>query len=251
MSYTIKLPQFEGPFDLLLFFIERDELDIYNIPIAKITNDFLAYISDLEALDIDVASEFILVASTLMRIKSKLLLPRQEVDEDGNEIDPRQELVERLLEYRKYKAALEELRSLELERSHQEGRGNIINELNQLSQKALADAELENLSLFRLLKAYEQVMLRYKHENEKKIHTIIHFNYTIEEQRDFLVNLVKRSDKVDFVFIFKQVENRLHAIYTFLAMLELLQQGIFEIVIEGEAMNDFEIYLANQTTEEA
>ena len=89
-TYQIKLPQFEGPFDLLLFFIERDELDIYNIPITKITNEFLDFIHSSEALNIDLGSEFILFISTLMRIKAKMLLPRKEVDQEGNEIDPRQ-----------------------------------------------------------------------------------------------------------------------------------------------------------------
>ena len=92
-AYQIKLPQFEGPFDLLLFFIERDELDIYNIPITRIINDFLDYIHASEELNIELSSEFILFISTLMRIKAKLLLPRKELDEQGNEIDPRQELV--------------------------------------------------------------------------------------------------------------------------------------------------------------
>ena len=102
MSYEIKLPLFEGPFDLLLFFIERDEIDIMDIPISKITNDFFEYISDLESMNIEVASEFIVVAATLMRIKSKMLLPRLSLDEEGNEIDPREELVEHLIEYKKY-----------------------------------------------------------------------------------------------------------------------------------------------------
>ncbi|HEX8278689.1 MAG TPA: segregation/condensation protein A, partial [Segetibacter sp.] len=88
-TYQIKLPQFEGPFDLLLFFIERDELDIYNIPITKITKDFLNYVHSQEALNIELSSEFILFVSTLMRIKAKLLLPRKEIDQQGNEIDPR------------------------------------------------------------------------------------------------------------------------------------------------------------------
>mgnify|MGYP003324362950 FL=1 len=101
MSYEIKLPLFEGPFDLLLFFIERDEIDIMDIPISKITNDFFEYISDLESMNIEVASEFIVVAATLMRIKSKMLLPRLSLDEEGNEIDPREELVEHLIEYKK------------------------------------------------------------------------------------------------------------------------------------------------------
>ena len=104
-SYQIKLPQFEGPFDLLLFFIERDELDIYNIPITKITNDFLDFIHSQESLNIELSSEFILFISNLMRIKAKMLLPRKELDAAGNEIDPRQELVNKILEYKKFKEA--------------------------------------------------------------------------------------------------------------------------------------------------
>ena len=112
MSYEIKIPLFEGPFDLLLFFIERDEIDIMDIPISEITRDFLEYISDLEKMNIEVASEFIVVAATLMRIKSKMLLPRLSLDEDGNEIDPRDELVEHLLEYKKYKSVIEDFSNL-------------------------------------------------------------------------------------------------------------------------------------------
>ena len=108
-TYQIKLPQFEGPFDLLLFFIERDELDIYNIPISKITNDFLNYIHESESLNIELSSEFILFISTLMRIKAKMLIPRKELDEQGNEIDPRQELVDKILEYRKFKMASQKM----------------------------------------------------------------------------------------------------------------------------------------------
>jgi segregation and condensation protein A len=97
-SYQIKLPQFEGPFDLLLFFIERDELDIYNIPINKIIQDFLTIVHAEKSMNIELSSEFILFVSTLMRIKAKMLLPRKELDAEGNEIDPRQELIDKLLE---------------------------------------------------------------------------------------------------------------------------------------------------------
>src|SRR5262245_37555105 len=103
-NFEVKLPVFEGPFDLLLFFIDRDELDICDIPIAKITNDVLDYVHHMETLNIEIASEFILVAATLMRIKSKMLLPRPQLDEQGNEVDPREELVKHLLEYKKYKS---------------------------------------------------------------------------------------------------------------------------------------------------
>src|SRR3982750_375244 len=112
-TYQIKLPQFEGPFDLLLFFIERDELDIYNIPITRIINDFLTYIHEQESLNIELSSEFILFISTLMRVKARMLLPRKEVDAQGNEIDPRQELVDKILEYKKFKEAAVQMGEME------------------------------------------------------------------------------------------------------------------------------------------
>ena len=134
MSFEVKIPLFEGPFDLLLFFIERDELDIYDIPISQITENFLEYLKDLEKLNIEVASEFILVAAKLMRIKAKMLLPRPQLDEEGNEIDPREELVLHLLEYKKYKSVLAELASMESEMFQKEKRGNVQKELKKLSE---------------------------------------------------------------------------------------------------------------------
>ena len=156
LSYEIKLPLFEGPFDLLLFFIERDELDIYDIPIAQITKDFLDYLKDLEHMKIEVASEFILVAATLMRIKAKMLLPRPQLDEEGNEIDPREELVAHLLEYKKYKSIIGDLASLEEGRLAQERRGNLANELKLLSQGSDVEAEMQDLDLYKLLKVFEK-----------------------------------------------------------------------------------------------
>src|SRR5207253_5146159 len=134
--YQITLPQFEGPFDLLLFFIERDELDIYDIPISKITNDFLEYVHHLEQMNVEVASKFILVAATLMRIKSKLLLPRPQLDEQGNEIDPREELVRHLMEYRKYKSVVDQFHKMEESELLKEKRGNIMKELRQLAESS-------------------------------------------------------------------------------------------------------------------
>ena len=113
IHYQIRLPQFEGPFDLLLFFIERDELDIYNIPITKITNDFLDYIHQQDELNVELSSEFILFISTLMRINAKMLLPRKELDADGNEIDPRAELVNKILEYKRFKEASAQMAEME------------------------------------------------------------------------------------------------------------------------------------------
>ena len=133
-NFEVKLPLFEGPFDLLLFFIERDELDIYDIPISKITNDFLEYIHQMEELNMELASEFILVAATLMRIKSKMLLPRPQLDEQGNEIDPREELVRHLLEYRKYKSVIDNFHKIEEVELMKEKRGNLMKELKVLAE---------------------------------------------------------------------------------------------------------------------
>lgn len=238
-TYNIKLPQFEGPFDLLLFFIERDELDIYNIPIAKITDDFLAYIRQMEALNIDLASEFILVAATLMRIKAKILIPRKPIDDDGNEIDPREELVQRLLEYKRYKSVLEEMRVYEEKRSKQEGRGNISKELKVLANKALVDVELESLTLFKILKTFEKVMERYEDATiKKKIHTVVDYSYTIQGQQIFILSRLKKGVKTAFEGIFGVCENRVHAIVTFLGLLELLNLDKLKI-IQGEGINNF------------
>ena len=150
-QFEIKLPQFEGPFDLLLFFIERDEIDIHNIPIHTITNDFLEYMHRMNEFNIQVASEFILVAATLMRIKAKMLLPRPEIDEQGNEIDPRQDLVQRLLLYKQYKAACEDLRVLEDDRAMKTERGNIQRELATIALQNSHAEELLDLNLYQML----------------------------------------------------------------------------------------------------
>lgn len=238
-SYTIKLPQFEGPFDLLLFFIERDELDINNIPIAKITDDFLDYIRQMELLNIDLASEFIVVAATLCRIKAKMLLPRKPVDEAGNEIDPREELVSRLLEYKRYKSVLDEMRQLEKERSLRTNRGNVTKELKQLAERALVDAELESLTMFKLLKSFERVMQRFEQQSTiKTIHTIVRYSYTIQEQQAYIFTKLEPGSRTAFEEVFLNLENRIHAIVTFLALLELLNAEEI-VIIQGEGINNF------------
>jgi segregation and condensation protein A len=237
-SYTIKIQQFEGPFDLLLFFIERDELDINDIPIAKITNDFLEYIKQLESLNIDVASEFILVAATLMRIKAKMLIPRKEYDEDGKEIDPRMELTQKLLEYKKYKSIIDDLSALEDDRHYRFGRGSVTSELNNIAEKALVDIEMESLNLFKLLQTFQQLMLRYEDDLKKPKHHIVRFEYTIEDQQTYLFKHLPKGKKVKFENIFLKLENRIHAIITFIALLEMLNMQTVEL-IQGEGVNNF------------
>src|SRR5688572_19955031 len=157
-SYQIKLAQFEGPFDLLLFFIERDELDIYNIPITNIIKDFLDYVHKQENLDIELSSEFILFVSTLMRIKAKMLLPRKELDAEGNEIDPRQELIDKLLEYKRYKEAAARMADMEAIRLLMVKRGNIQRELSNIGEEAGEGTEIQAITMFKLMKAFEKVM---------------------------------------------------------------------------------------------
>jgi segregation and condensation protein A len=247
-TYTIRINAFEGPFDLLLFFIERDELDIYDIPIAKITDDFLAYVHTMENLNIDLASEFILVAATLMRIKAKMLIPRKEVDEQGNEIDPREELIQRLLEYKSYKEATDELRIREEARSMAFPRGNIEVELKSLAEEALADAELESLTLYKLLQAFKRVMERFEDAKRHPVHTIIQYNYTVQEEQTLIINKMVFKPRLDFIDVFSDCESRIHAIVTFLALLEMINNQVVRI-LAGEGINNFWIEPMVQTEE--
>ncbi|MEM9527801.1 MAG: segregation/condensation protein A [Bacteroidota bacterium] len=252
-SYTIKLPQFEGPFDLLLFFIERDELDIYDIPIATVTDDFLDYMRQAERMDIDLASEFVLVAATLCRIKAKMLIPRKPVDEEGNEIDPREELVARLLEYKRYKSVLEELRQLETERGMRNYRGNVTAELAQIATRALVDVELESVTLFKLLKAYERMLTKLEEANNRPVvHEIAQFNYTVEEQQVRIMDLIGAvqfgKPRPSFLDIFSICKTRIHAIVTFLGLLELLNARSIRL-IPGEGVNNFWLEPSNKEEE--
>ncbi len=236
--FLIHLPQFEGPFDLLLFFIERDELSIQDIPIHKITNDFLDYIQHLERLNIEVASEFILVAATLMRIKAKMLLPRKEIDEQGNEIDPRQELIDQLLEYKRVKVAVELMKELEGNRSLRYSRGNQKNEVTELVKLLSDEGELETITLFKLLNAYKRTLDKYKFKTEKVVHTINPYKFSIETEKEKLTAFIAAKSKASFTEIFEKCESKIHAVFIFLGMLELIQQQLISIVL-GEGNNNF------------
>lgn len=237
-SYQIKLPQFEGPFDLLLFFIERDELDVYNIPITKITNDFLDYIHQQDSLNIELSSEFILFISTLMRIKAKMLLPRKELDAQGNEIDPREELVNKILEYKRFKEASAQLAEMEAMRMLMVKRGNIQKELSHIGEEAGEGTEIQHITLFRLMKAFEKVMQRLHDRNNKPIHTVTKYEYTMETSREHMLSQAQQHKTLAFEKIFDKAENRVHAIFLFLSLLELVQQKFLKIMI-GEGKNNF------------
>lgn len=237
-SYQIKLPQFEGPFDLLLFFIERDELDIYNIPITRIINDFLDYIHQSGELNIELSSEFILFVSTLMRIKAKMLLPRKELDAQGNEIDPRQELINKILEYKRFKEASAQMAELEALRMLKVKRGNIQQELSRIGEEESEGTEIQNITLFRLMRAFERALQKYQARVNKPVHTVVRYNYTMEESRDQMLNLAREEKTVAFERLFDRCENRVHAIFLFLSLLELVQQKFLKIMV-GEGKNNF------------
>lgn len=237
-SYQIKLPQFEGPFDLLLFFIERDELDIYNIPITRIINDFLDYIHKSEELNIELSSEFILFISTLMRIKAKMLLPRKELDAQGNEIDPREELVNKILEYKRFKEASAQLAEMEAMRMLMVKRGNIQKEMAQVGEEAGEGTEIQNITLFKLMRAFERAMQKYSDRINKPVHTVVQYTYTMEASRDSMLTMARENKSLSFEKIFDNCENRVHAIFLFLSLLELVQQKFLKITI-GEGKNNF------------
>jgi len=247
-TYQIKLDEFEGPFDLLLFFIERDELDIYNIPITKITNDFLDFIHHTEKLNIELSSEFILFISTLMRIKAKMLIPRKEIDAQGNEIDPRQELINKILEYKKFKEASIRMAELEEIRMQMIKRGNLQKELSQIGEEFGEGTEIQAVTLFKLMKAFEKVAHKLRERNFKPVHTVVQYNYTMEESREFMLDTCRKEKTVSFEKIFDVCENRIHAIFLFLSLLELVQQK-YMMLVSGEGRNNFIIEF-NETREE-
>ncbi len=234
--FAVRLPLFEGPSDLLLFFIERDELDIHDIPIARITADFMAYLQQLEVMNVEVAADFILTAATLMRIKAKLLLPRQDVDPaTGKEVDPRQDLVRHLLEYRRYKLAVAELAELEAEMLARHPRGNTEAELRAIAARTIVtpEEELHDISLYKLLRTYERALARFEQTQARPRHTVYTSSYSVTAQKDYLRQLAARNRRVPFTEILTNLTDRLGLVFTFIALLELLQLGELTMGMSG------------------
>jgi segregation and condensation protein A len=245
-NYEIKLEQFEGPFDLLLFFIERDELNIHDIPISKITDDFLDYIQKMHSLNIELASEFIFVASTLMRIKAKMLLPRPDLDENENEVDLKEQLVQKLILYKQFKDVCEDLKVLEADREKIHQRANITFDLKH-TKRQISEEELASFDLYKLMMVYEKMMYHFTHRVVPVTHTVVKFPYTIEKQKDALSALLDLNTKLDFQMILKNSENRVQFVFNFLAILEMLQQKLLEIEV-GMGYNNFEVATKDPNT---
>lgn len=237
--YKIKLQHFEGPLDLLLFFIKRDELDIYDIPISKITKDFIEYLRLLEQLDLEVAGDFILMAATLMQIKVKMLLPK-EIDEKGDEVDPRAELVKALLEYKRYKEMSEEFIFLESNMRNYQFRGNF--EMDEKETPHDFNVLLKNVTLYDLIKAFKKAIAERPAE---PVHQITKWNVTIDEQMDYIAAKLDGGRQLSFLELMKDLANKIKIVVTFIAMLEMVKAGKIGLR-ESKSLNDFIIYgLAN------
>lgn len=230
--YKVRLNQFEGPLDLLLFFIKRDELNIYDIPIATLTKEFLEYVNLIKILDLEVAGDFILMASTLMHIKVRMLLPR-EIDEKGEEIDPRADLVRALLEYKRYKEMSEELAYFETNQRKRKLRGNFSEDIKEAPNEY--DILLKNVSTYDLAKAFKYAIEQIKIE---PVHQIIKLNISIEEQIDFIENKLKEFPELHFLKLVEFLKEKIRIIVTFIALLELVKIGRIGIKA-ASSFNDF------------
>lgn len=189
-------------------------------------------------MNVEVASEFILVAATLMRIKAKMLLPRPVLDEEGNEVDPREELVKHLLEYKKYKSVVDELSNMELARSQKESRGNIVRELKKLAEGNDVESELQDVDLYKLLKVYQRLMSRYEYEQNKPKHEVVQYPYTISGQRDYIIEKLQEAPRLSFEELIAMEPNKIAVIFNFLSILDLLQMRQITMHL-GEGFNNF------------
>lgn len=241
--FRIQLQQFEGPLDLLLFFIRRDELDIYDIPIASIADEFLGYVRVLEQVDLDGVGDFLYMAALLIHIKARMLLPKPERDDDGEPIDPRQELVERLLHYIRFKEASLHLESRQEDRARQFTRTNPAGD----DEEKAADHVLEGeASVFDLITALRRVLTEAPAEVNYEVHPE---HYTLEEQSAFVLTRLRPYDKLSFSHLVER-NSKPFIIATFLAVLELARLGRILILV-GSDVEDFYLEQTTATPNEA
>lgn len=227
LPYQVKLEQFEGPLDLLLHLIKKNEVNIYDIPIALITQQYLEYLSAMKSLNLGVAGEFLVMAATLMHIKSRLLLPADETEDDEDEgIDPRDELVRRLLEYRRYKEAAGQLDERERQWRDVFGR-----EISPQPPVTLHDTVLDEISLFELVDALQGILARIPGQQLIQIEPD---NITVKDRMNAILELLETKESVTFQSLFDGQEHRMLIIVTFLALLELVRLRLLRL-FQGEA----------------
>ena len=224
MSYKIHLDNFEGPLDLLLYFIRRDELDIYDIPIAKITRDFINVIEEWKKLNILIAGDFIVMASTLMRIKARIMIPRPDIDEDGEIIDPRTELMQQLINYRRYRDAAGMLENLAIERK------NFIP--RQFKQEVAPDENSELGIYFRDISLYELARLFKVAMENRPVISQFELNrepIKLEKQKELIMKFFDGEGRIKLNNLISTLKSKMEIIVTFLAVLDLVKEGICTI----------------------
>ncbi|MFC2085853.1 segregation and condensation protein A [Bacteroidota bacterium] len=241
--YQVRLTDFEGPLDLLLFFIQRDELDVYDIPIARIADEFLEHVRLMDVIDLDGAGEFIYMAALLINIKARMLLPRTSSTGDDEIVDPRKELVERLVEYVRFRDAADRLGSA------WERRSQLYAREEPVGTEELDHTEVEveyDVSVFHLIAALKRVL---DATVDSDAHLVGATDYSVEQQRDWLRNNIVAGNPVSFADLVTD-RPKLFIIATFLAILEVVREGAL-ILMMGPSAEDF--YLARRepdTTEE-
>ena len=237
--YRVQLNNFEGPLDLLLFFIKRDELDVYDIPISYITEQFLEFIQVMEELDLDVASEFVLMASMLMSIKAKMMLPREDSEDDDeiDENDPRYELVQRLLEYKRYKEMAEKMADIDEETRRKYTRGYY--DADEVEKQASGEA-LKDVTIFDLIAAFRKVLSDI--ERKTIVHKVEKVETTIERQSEFVLLTLQHRGRQSFYQLCDTIKSKVIVVVTFLAVLEMIKEQQINLYLE-EHPTDFYIDL--------
>ncbi len=218
MGYKIHLEIFEGPLDLLLYLIKKDELDIYDIPITRITEQYLEYLNLMELMDLDVAGEFLVMAATLMQIKSKMLLPPDPTAQEEEELDPRSELIRRLLEYKAFKEAADKLRGFEFRRGEIFTRAGLLPESEEMM--ASGDNPFEGVSLFDLISAFAKIL---KGLPKDTFHQVVKDEFTVSDKVHEIFHRLVKQPVIYFSQLFKNSKNKYEVITTFLAVLELIR----------------------------
>jgi segregation and condensation protein A len=233
MNYKIKLEVFEGPLDLLIYLVKKDHLNIYDIPIAKVTEQYLQYLNLMQMLDLNIAGEFLVMAATLMQIKSKMLLPAQEGAAEEEQEDPREELVRRLLEYEKFKEIAEDLRRKETDQREIYKRPKLEAEKKPEENQAT----YFEASIFDLISAFSQAL---KDVPKEVFYEVVKDKFTMEEATHQILHLLLVSSSVKLSGLFGRSKNKLEIIVTFLAVLELIKAK--EIIArQSELFQEIEI----------
>jgi len=233
MSYKLKLDIFEGPLDLLLYLIKKDEINIYDIPIAKVTEQYLQYLELMKLLNLDVVGDFLVMAATLIHIKSKMLLPQENVLQEEEEVDPRDELVRRLLEYKKFKEVANELRQKEVTR--QDFFTRVVTTV--VSEEGQGEEVYFEASLFDLISAFNQAL---KEVPKELFYEVIKDEFTVEVKIHDILHMLLNSSMIHLSQLFGGAKSKLEAVATFLAILELIRLKEI-IVVQKQLFGEIEV----------